>query len=520
MKKRDFFSKLAAKNYNNQLEEILEKKNFSSTAKNLLLSMLYKIELGYKDYENIKKSGITENQFIEKILNIIENNCNQIEIVEPNSKKGKILAKYKMSSIADEKSNTIISTPVEKEILYALMQLSKDSFRIKDKYYIINKTLPIALKTGNSINVKEVIRDFNGWSWNVEKKDIENFEYNIMFQNLRILLDYGFLYQWAQNSIIEKDYLLEMQQTLINNYGNADGEKFYEMFLILSTVFNMDKNEEIKQYVVNEQKNVSKEMKLMLDKAKFLENISQEKKKLNNQIKKIDRIINNEELLQKELEKINKDCKNKITSIETMKVILKKQREQIMEDMQKFIKLMNPKNYVSNLEELEHKEEILKKIDSNMLEDKKIIELQKIFLKCFKTKVENTKIKAEFTQLIYHFRYYKKIPISEDLLIEDIEELRTLISNVEELMIVKGVNMRVLNFLSKNAVYTIKIIKEALNSKITNLENIELEINAKYDKLKINVYDGDVIEKTFELETEGAAKKLNIKKGKKIKLFI
>ena len=32
------------RDYNNELEKILEKKSFSETTKNLLLSMLYKIE--------------------------------------------------------------------------------------------------------------------------------------------------------------------------------------------------------------------------------------------------------------------------------------------------------------------------------------------------------------------------------------------------------------------------------------------------------------------------------------------
>ena len=43
MTKKDFFSKL--KNYNNELEQILEKKTFSSDIKNLLLNMFYKTNL-------------------------------------------------------------------------------------------------------------------------------------------------------------------------------------------------------------------------------------------------------------------------------------------------------------------------------------------------------------------------------------------------------------------------------------------------------------------------------------------
>ena len=40
------FSKLNSNEYNNQLEKILENKTFDESVKNLLLSMLYKIENG------------------------------------------------------------------------------------------------------------------------------------------------------------------------------------------------------------------------------------------------------------------------------------------------------------------------------------------------------------------------------------------------------------------------------------------------------------------------------------------
>ena len=48
------FSKLNSNEYNNQLEKILENKTFDESVKNLLLSMLYKIENGYADYSIVK----------------------------------------------------------------------------------------------------------------------------------------------------------------------------------------------------------------------------------------------------------------------------------------------------------------------------------------------------------------------------------------------------------------------------------------------------------------------------------
>ena len=80
MNKDKFFSKLTFKDYNNQLEKILEKKDFSTNAKNLLLSMLYKIEASYKDYETVKIVVESKNEYIERILKNIEA-CNELLIL-------------------------------------------------------------------------------------------------------------------------------------------------------------------------------------------------------------------------------------------------------------------------------------------------------------------------------------------------------------------------------------------------------------------------------------------------------
>ena len=65
------------KNYNDELETILEKKSFSVDVKNILLNMLYKIETSYEDYFIVKRNVEDKKVFIQKILNTIEE-CNEI----------------------------------------------------------------------------------------------------------------------------------------------------------------------------------------------------------------------------------------------------------------------------------------------------------------------------------------------------------------------------------------------------------------------------------------------------------
>ena len=68
MSKEDIFSKISLKDYNNELEKVLEEKDFSEVVKNLLLSMLYKIENAYEDYETVKVNTASKKYFIKKII--------------------------------------------------------------------------------------------------------------------------------------------------------------------------------------------------------------------------------------------------------------------------------------------------------------------------------------------------------------------------------------------------------------------------------------------------------------------
>ena len=75
-KKSDkFLEKIVKKDYNNELEKILEKKNFDENVKSILLSILYKIETAYKDYEKVKQDVETKDEFIKMFLKQIEDNC-------------------------------------------------------------------------------------------------------------------------------------------------------------------------------------------------------------------------------------------------------------------------------------------------------------------------------------------------------------------------------------------------------------------------------------------------------------
>ena len=62
--KDKLLDKIAKNNYNNKLEEVLLKKNFSPDVKNTLLSMFYKIESGYNDYFTVKRDVFDKKEYM------------------------------------------------------------------------------------------------------------------------------------------------------------------------------------------------------------------------------------------------------------------------------------------------------------------------------------------------------------------------------------------------------------------------------------------------------------------------
>ena len=87
MEKERFFSKFNITNYNNELENVLEKKAFSEGAKNILLNILYKMETAYEDYNKVKQETDLKKEFLEDIIEVIKKKCKEIELVKPKLDK-------------------------------------------------------------------------------------------------------------------------------------------------------------------------------------------------------------------------------------------------------------------------------------------------------------------------------------------------------------------------------------------------------------------------------------------------
>lgn len=433
MAKEDIFSKISLKDYNNILENILEQKDFISDIKSLLLSMLYKIENGYEDYETVKVNVSSKKYFLKKIVQIIEEKCKEIQLIKPLSEESKILEEKNINYIVNKKEGKIISYPNERILLEALVTLNQEEIILEEKYKLFNIAIEEILQKGNKMNIVEVIRDFNGWSWDATTSQMESKNINVIYQNLLILLGNSLLQTLVtggekqteeeidlpNNEILRSkynnsfgmtkeemqeekiDYIQEMKVLLSKKYGAKNAKTFFVQFIKTILAVESNQNKEQKEIILKEQKQVKQYLGEMKNNKQYLENLSKKKKELTIKIKEIDIYLNNKKMLKEEYERRNSKLPNKekIFSVSHFKIILEKEREKKLKEIKKYNKQMEPKEFVKRKKELEEIvaffEDIGVEEEKRTNEEEQINKLQLCFLNCFIEKIRKAETKKE-----------------------------------------------------------------------------------------------------------------------------
>lgn len=433
MPKEDIFSKINLKDYNNILENILEQKAFSEDVKNLLLSMLYKIENGYEDYETVKVNVISKKYFLKKIVQIIKEECTQIKLIRPLSEESKILEEKHANYVIDKEKGEIMVYPNERMALEAIITLNQKEIPLEKEYDLFSNSLETILLTGQRMNLVEVIRDFNGWSWDITTSQMESKNINILYQNLLLLLGNSFLQTWItgeekqteevdlpNNEILRSkynesfgmtkeemqeenkiDYIQKMQEMLSQKYGEENAKAFLMQLIKAVLVIGCNSNKEQKEKVLNRQSQIKQKLDEMQDNKAYLEKLSGFKKEITKKIKKIDTMLNDEKLLKEEYENRNNKLPNKkkIFSVSHLRIMLEKERKTQLEEIKECNKQMEPKEFVKTKRKLEEKlqfyQEIKVEEGKRTDENKQIEEMQIYFLNCFLEKIRNTETKAQ-----------------------------------------------------------------------------------------------------------------------------
>ena len=284
----------------------------------------------------------------------------------------------------------------------------------------------------------------------------------------------------------------------------------------------MDENQ--KQQILKQQTIIQEKLNKMRNNRKFLEELSKEKKKIAKQIKEIDKILSEEKLLKEEYELRNSKLPNKkkIFSVSHLRIMLNKERENKLDRIKEYNKLMEPNEFLKIKTYLEEKnkfyEDLELKENSRANEEKQINRLQIYFLECFNNKI-NKSSKTEIKNLIYELRYYEHIPYQDTEIYNlNVEKIQEKIKEVEQNIIEIACKEKVMVTITKQNELNKTILANQFKSKIINIENINYVLKYHKGILEINIYDGNTEEEKKQLQIKQKTE-LEVKLNRKIKIW-
>ncbi len=531
-KNENLLDKIVKKDYNNELEKVLEKKMYEENVKSILLSILYKLETSYKDYKQVKQDVVSKEELIENIINCIKNNCDNIKLVKPYSKESEIIGDR--TFLVEKRKKRIVCYNIERKVLYCLAKISKRNKIIKDEYYVINKTLSDLINVGACINEVEPLRDFNGYSWTTIPREIESISHNLIYQNLILLIGNEFMNKWINNKEFIMDYMQLFKDRLEKFYGKELARELIEALEEISVYLEIKFDKKAKEKMLKQKEIVEKELEQIEDNEVFVERITEEKRKIIKEIKVIDETINNKSLLENEYEKRNDSLpiEEKIFSMRILAKMMTVEREKKLEKLETLNSLLNPQKYVSYKKELEEKEKYLSLLNKKDI-DKKItslkLKIQKLFLKCFGKKIEKCNSKQDMLKLVYEYRYYMMLPYSYENNIYEEKDLQKEIEEKTKKILEKAYKLKVIQKFSKQEDVNYELLKIIFQNRNINLEDIEVKLIREKEKDKtknkenyyIQVFDGNGIGEKIQMpNSENMNKKdLEIMFNKKVKVF-
>lgn len=501
------------RDYNNELENILDNKKFSIEVKNILLNMLYKINTSYDDYCTVKRNVEDKKIYIEEILKTIEN-CSDIILMKPSEKEDNIYNKFKI----DKKNHKIEVYPNEEAMLYAINDFNSNKMYLNENYKLIRNSWAELINQGRKINNTEIIRDFDAWNWNIQIDEITNIDVNLIYQNMLLLLKYKKFNELLDARVLKSDLEL-FEKTLKDLYGEYNSDKLINLLYKISIILCVNENKEERKKLLDEKIWIENEYNRLKNKPKLLEDITNSKKLIMNKIKNIDIILNNNGLLFEEYQKRNENLPehSKIFSLSHFSEVLLRERNKEMESLNEYNKLLEPNNYTRIKSKFEKDLQLLSniKLDGTIKNStlKLMINLQEVFLDCFEIQIDKADSKKEIMYLIYALRYYNFIPFSKVKYIKDVKELKSKILEVKNMLIDKMYTFKVIN---KNM--ELNIIENIFYTKIMSLEDIQFELKEEKEKITLILYDERTASEIIEIDEHDIDRK-KVKFNKKFKLF-
>ncbi len=480
--------KILAVDYNEELADIAEKKGFKQDAENLLLSMLYKIEDSYNNFQTVKREVPNKDEFIKSIVNSVQSECQDIVIAEPRSQEEQELKENKCTIKTEEDMKTelkkVISYPNEKTLLYGISKIALPP--IMNGRSMEDNAIVTTINIGKCISNSEVIRDFNGWSWYILPNEIESTECNIVYTFLLFLLGYELLENVNVErikSFVSPEFFQELTNVSVQFYQSYDKTANEDLLKKLS-----DRKEKLEK---------------MKNQQGYLHEINEKKKELLDELNRIDVALKDPRRLREQYLRYNEKRPNeeKIFSISHYEDMIVKRKDEIFENIKEYNKMQNPEEFLNERERIQY--------EIKMYEGQTdITKLQKEFLKHFEMIIDNTTDKRKILDLIYETRYLKFLP-----------NCQMNLNDIEEKLIAKAIRNRIIAPVSNNDLLDYRLLKGIFNSQVINLQNLYIKLGALGNVIKVELYDGDMLENQYDVVLQEGTT-IEIRKSKRRKIFI
>ena len=512
--KKKILSKLNIKDYRNELELVLENKQFSEETKSLILSIFYKLDNFYKDYASVKKDVEEKNKFLENYINIIKTKCKKIELLNPQKVDGN--NKY----FVDRKKGEIKCLPNEMIMLYAIYELIEKN--IPEEKMLLEDFTKICvsyiLNKGKTINFTEPIRDFNGWSWNIQIDKQENIIYNLLYQNLLILFNYKYIQDNVSKSNITE---LLLNKFVKEGYGEIGYEfinKLFKLCIILYNNISVENHEKCVKY----KKSILIRKQMLKNRKEVVEDTNKDSENVSKEIQNIDKMLEDINLIRKEYQACIKKNPKEFLCISDFVENKEKEKQKLLKKIKDNNKVLKQKQYLTNHDNYENTlnyYDIIKDKEEKNDYESFIVELERLFLECFKIKIEKNNAKKDLYNIVLQFRYYCNILYKKNKSFIENKDLSKDLKEVSDLLIKKLIENKVVDIGFKSEKLNFKILNYIFKTKIIELENLSIKIKFENNKkIEVEYYDSKILESknSFEIPFE---EEITSKKDRKIKLF-
>lgn len=482
------------KDYSKELEKILINKPYPKTAKNLLLNMFYKIENGYEDYKKIKIEVPSKQEFLQELLDIIYRDCKNIKIVKPPQEM----------SIED---NKIITYENEQSILEQLYKLNSDRFSIKSKNNMIGTAVSWLLNKGEEINKSEIIRDFDGWSWNPNEKEIKYKNASLVYLGIIYILGY-----YNVKKVTNIDSLNDLLKV---NYKKEMADAIIKSMCQIAILEYINQNPDIKDDFLELKEKLQKKYEIINNKKEYIESISKEKKKCVEEVTKIDKLLGNDLLLKKEYIHQNSVLpqEKRVFSLSDFSEKIQNEKAELQTKIADLNEKLKPGKFLNEKKQIEDDVSFYNEIDfENMNTEAFIEEFIKLLIKTITEQIKNISTKRGIIDKLYIVRYLNMFILDESETIG--EKYKKQIKIMQKKLITLGCNIKALTIFSKDVEENYLIYKNIFETRIIDFENLYIEIT---NKNKVKIFDDEALEKEEEYN---GFNDLNIKYNKKHRIFL